>query len=147
MTESTQDERSLAPRAVAQARPKLREIQAIFKTISTDLSGDRFWRYQYNVSPGLQEYIEALSFSHYLEFNSLISYDEVLHTLSDVDGPVCLVDSSHLSYRIQSFQQLLVFPTARLRLSPRPLRSHRRAYALCNFLLIQTRRPLQGIRG
>ncbi|KAI8995376.1 Translin family-domain-containing protein [Trametes punicea] len=51
-----------------------------------DLAGDRFWRYQRNVSPGLQEYIEALSFAHYLEHKSLISYEQVQSTLSDHQG-------------------------------------------------------------
>jgi len=34
----------------------------------------------------LQEYIEALSFAHYLEFRALISYEEVQKSLSDEDG-------------------------------------------------------------
>ena len=55
-----------------------------------EVAGDRFWRYQRNVSPGLQEYIEALSFAHYLEHQTLISYAEVQESLSDAYGvPVC----------------------------------------------------------
>ncbi|TFY50959.1 hypothetical protein EVG20_g11234 [Dentipellis fragilis] len=53
-----------------------------------ELAGDRFWHYQQNVSPGLQEYIEALSFAHYLEHRSLITYAAVQRSLSDdVGGP------------------------------------------------------------
>jgi hypothetical protein len=34
-------------------------------------------------SPGLEEYIEGLSFLHYLEHKNLISLEEVQNTLSD----------------------------------------------------------------
>jgi len=46
-----------------------------------DLQGDRFWRYQQAVSPGLQEYIEALALAHYLETGKLIGYSDVQATL------------------------------------------------------------------
>jgi len=42
--------------------------------------------YQRQVSPGLQEYIEALSFAHYLEHRTLITYDQVQATLNDAEG-------------------------------------------------------------
>ncbi|OBZ79725.1 Translin-associated protein X [Grifola frondosa] len=88
MTEggSESDDRPLALRAVARAKEKLREIQGLFEGMRGELTGDRFWRYQRNVSPGLQEYIEALSFAHYLEHESLISYDEVQSSLCDTEG-------------------------------------------------------------
>ena len=77
------------------ADPKLREIEQLFARMRQDLEGDRFWRYQRVVSPGLQEYIEALSFAHYLTHGSLITWREVQDRLSDESGtPVrllCLV--------------------------------------------------------
>ncbi|KAI0034953.1 Translin [Vararia minispora EC-137] len=69
------------------AYPKLREIQAAFAALRPELAGDAFWRYQHAVSPGLQEYIEALSFAHYLEHRTLIPFDDVQASLSDADGP------------------------------------------------------------
>jgi hypothetical protein len=51
-----------------------------------ELAGDRFWRYQRQVSPGLQEYIEALSLAHYLEHGTLITLEQVQRSLSDDDG-------------------------------------------------------------
>jgi len=65
---------------------KLREVQVIFATLSVELQGDRFWRYQRQVSPGLQEYIEALSFANFLDHGSLITFDQVQATLSDPKG-------------------------------------------------------------
>ncbi|KAH9947694.1 Translin [Amylocystis lapponica] len=88
MTEDTTEssDTNLASRAAARAREKLRDVQALFAGMREDVTGDRFWRYQKNVSPGLQEYIEALSFTHYLEHRTLISYEEVQESLSDDDG-------------------------------------------------------------
>ncbi|KAA1468542.1 Translin [Dentipellis sp. KUC8613] len=88
INENTADYAVLATRAAAEASKKLREIQGLFKAMAPELAGDRFWHYQPNVSPGLQEYIEALSFAHYLEHRSLITYAAVQRSLSDdVGGP------------------------------------------------------------
>ncbi|OSX67791.1 hypothetical protein POSPLADRAFT_1129470 [Postia placenta MAD-698-R-SB12] len=88
MTEdaSESDDHALSMRAVSRAKEKLRDIQKLFAGMREEVAGDKFWRYQRNVSPGLQEYIEALSFARYLEFRTLISYDEVQKTISDEDG-------------------------------------------------------------
>ena len=71
------DDQALGRRAAARAEPKLKEIRTLFEGMRRELTGECFARYQRNVSPGLQEYIEALSFAHYLEHKSLISYDQV----------------------------------------------------------------------
>ena len=73
-------------RAAARAKGKFKEIQSLFAGMRPELSGERFARYQRNVSPGLQEYIEALSFAHYLEHKSLISYEQVQQSLCDDEG-------------------------------------------------------------
>ncbi|PIL29628.1 hypothetical protein GSI_08265 [Ganoderma sinense ZZ0214-1] len=80
------DDRVLGSRAASRAKPKLKDIQSLFAGIRLELTGDRFARYQRNVSPGLQEYIEALSFAHYLEHQSLISYGQVQASLCDENG-------------------------------------------------------------
>ncbi|KAI0639141.1 Translin [Trametes polyzona] len=80
------DDRVLGLRAAARAKGKLSEIQSLFAAMREELVGDRFWHHQRNISPGLQEYIEALSFAHYLEHRTLISYAQVQATLSDSDG-------------------------------------------------------------
>ncbi|CCM01642.1 uncharacterized protein FIBRA_03703 [Fibroporia radiculosa] len=83
---SESDDQALCLRAVERAKDKLREIQGLLVAMHEELAGDRFWRYQRNVSPGLQEYIEALSFAHYLESRSLISYSDVQKSLLGEDG-------------------------------------------------------------
>jgi len=79
-------DRTRALKAASKGRDKLREVQGMFANVRHEVVGDRFWRYQRQVSPGLQEYIEALSFAHYLETGKLISYKEVQKTLSDDQG-------------------------------------------------------------
>ncbi|KAH6917564.1 Translin [Coprinopsis sp. MPI-PUGE-AT-0042] len=50
------------------------------------LHADLFWRHERQISPGLQEYIEALGFAYYLDCGRLISYAEVQRWLSDEGG-------------------------------------------------------------
>ena len=84
--ERAHDDRLLGQRAAARAKDKLLEIRQLFAAISHELAGDAFSRYRRNVSAGLQEYIEALSFAHYLECGALISYDRVQASLCDDRG-------------------------------------------------------------
>lgn len=82
MTEGTEKGQEVAKIA----HPKLTQIEHLFVTMKMDLEGDQFWRYQRAISPGLQEYIEALSFAHYLTHDSLITWREVQDRLSDKSG-------------------------------------------------------------
>jgi len=103
-----------------------------------DLEGDQFWRYQRVISPGLQEYIEAISFAHYLAHDSLITWKDIQDHLSDKSGtPVrFLFYVSHRTSRlgkrwltITPFPRL-VFSSADRRLFAGRVRPHGRAYAL-----------------
>jgi len=90
--EGRTDDGTATKRASKQAYTKLREIQDLYAKLQPELQGDKFWRYERQVSPGLQEYIEALSFAHYLEHGSLITFEEVQRTLMDSEGiEVCLI--------------------------------------------------------
>ncbi|KAF3004080.1 hypothetical protein E8E13_003122 [Curvularia kusanoi] len=51
-------------------------IQKQYSSIAADLQSLNAHRYAHNITGGNQEFIEALSFHHYLETQSLISYDE-----------------------------------------------------------------------
>jgi len=84
--EDSTDDTTPAKRAAKCGHESLRQVQAIFATLSIELQGDKFWRYQRQVSPGLQEYIEALSFAYFLDHGSLITFDQVQATLSDPNG-------------------------------------------------------------
>lgn len=98
--------------------------------MNSELERDRYWRYQRQVSPGLQEYIEALSFTHYLDHGNLITFEQAQETLCDVSGkPV----SNCIDFRLS--RQLInhvVLPIDGLRLFTWRVRPDGRAYALCH---------------
>jgi len=87
MTEDIEDtDHALSLRAASAGREKLAEVTAIYADIRYELQGDRFWRYHRCISPGIQEFIEALSFMHYLEHGTLVTFAGVQHSLSDQHG-------------------------------------------------------------
>ena len=83
LNEASSDDRALSLRAAAEARSKLTEVRLMMKNVAHELDGSRFWRYAHNISGGLQEYIEALSFFHYVECGGLVSFEQVQANLSD----------------------------------------------------------------
>lgn len=56
-------------------------IQKQFLSVTPDLAGINAWRYQRQISGGIQEYMEAISFEHYLCYQSLITIDEASKSL------------------------------------------------------------------
>jgi hypothetical protein len=110
--EDSTDDTTPAKRAAKYGLESLQQVQAIFATLSIELQGDKFWRYQRQVSPGLQEYIEALSFAYFLDRGSLITFDHVQATLSDPDGiPVRLTYDVYKLYP-DLRKHMAVFPIA-----------------------------------
>ena len=53
-----------------------------FATVVSDLQGINAWRYQRQISPGIQEYVEAMSFQHYLRHQTLITFDQAQHQIA-----------------------------------------------------------------
>lgn len=80
------EDKQLLTDAATKGYKKLQEVQTIYATLKPELVGDLFWRHERQVSPGLQEYIEALSFAYYLEHGTLIPFEEVQKSISDTDG-------------------------------------------------------------
>lgn len=85
MNEDSPDAAKQSKRAYQSAMKKLGEVQALYARLRIEFQGDLFWRHHRSVSPGLQEYIEALSFAHYLGHASLVTFDQVQKTLVDAD--------------------------------------------------------------
>jgi len=130
MTEGTEN----GPEVAKIASPKLVQIEQLFAAMKPDLEGDKFWRYQRAVSPGLQEYIEALSFAHYLTNASLVTWEQVQDRLSDKSGspvrfflflPLFIFPDKKSVFSLNS-----VFSSADRRISVRRVRSHGRTDAL-----------------
>lgn len=57
-------------------KPHADAIHENFNRISSDLQGVNFHRYERNITGGIQEYMEALSFQHYLETQNLITPEQ-----------------------------------------------------------------------
>lgn len=68
---------------------RLAEIKSMLSTIVDDVSGIR--RYRYNLIC-LEEFVEAISFAHYLEHQSLISPKTTQEALGDVNIPFTAAD-------------------------------------------------------
>jgi predicted translin family RNA/ssDNA-binding protein len=51
--------------------------------IAPDLAGINAWRYQRQISGGIQEYMEAISFDHYLRYQTLITVKEASQSLPE----------------------------------------------------------------
>ncbi|KLJ13004.1 hypothetical protein EMPG_12047 [Blastomyces silverae] len=60
---------------------RLAQITALFNSVVPDLAGINAHRYQWQISPGIQEYIEAATFQHYVETQRLMSLDDVTKSL------------------------------------------------------------------
>ena len=63
-----------------EADGKFLEVKELLKTIASELDGEDSHLFSRAYSPGLQEYIEALSFCHFLRNKTLISYEQVKAT-------------------------------------------------------------------
>ncbi|KAF2197008.1 Translin [Delitschia confertaspora ATCC 74209] len=74
-------------------------IENQYKAISTDLQGLNAYRYGRNITGGNQEFMEALSFQHYLETQQLISFEESekrIASMSGEAGPVMLSPEDYI---------------------------------------------------
>lgn len=58
-------------------------MQKQFDSIAPDLVGINAWRYQRQISGGIQEYMEAVSFEHYLRHQTLITIEEASASLPE----------------------------------------------------------------
>lgn len=61
-------------------------ISKLYAGISRDLQGLDSYRYNRQITGGNQEFMEALTFQHYLETQELISYDESVKRLAELGG-------------------------------------------------------------
>ncbi|KAL9033260.1 MAG: hypothetical protein Q9214_007600 [Letrouitia sp. 1 TL-2023] len=58
-------------------------IRDLFVSVAPDLQGLNAWRYQWQISGGCQEFMEAVSLQHYLETQSLITREQAQAMVPD----------------------------------------------------------------
>jgi len=56
-------------------------IQDLFKGVAGDLQGIDAYRYQRNISGGIQEYMEAVLFQHYLQHQTVMTHVEAAQAM------------------------------------------------------------------
>ncbi|KAI8819563.1 Translin [Fimicolochytrium jonesii] len=60
-----------------EAHAKLADLQHLFAIVLPDLHGPDFWKHHRAIQPGLEEFIEAVSFLWFLEKGRLVTKEEV----------------------------------------------------------------------
>jgi predicted translin family RNA/ssDNA-binding protein len=73
----------IPPKIASETQERYAFMQKQFASIVPDLAGINAWRYQHQISGGLQEYMEAISFEHYLRHQTLITIDEAAKSLPE----------------------------------------------------------------
>ncbi|RKF79645.1 Translin-associated protein X [Golovinomyces cichoracearum] len=66
----------IPPKIASEIQEKKITIQSYFESIVPDLLGMNAWRYFPQISPGLQEFVEAISLENYIRHQSLISLED-----------------------------------------------------------------------
>ncbi|CAP96277.1 hypothetical protein NUH16_007392 [Penicillium rubens] len=66
----------LPPKIAQENQTRFDQIHALFEEVVPEQLGINGWRYQRQISGGIQEFIEALSFDHYLRTQTLITHAE-----------------------------------------------------------------------
>src|SRR5271156_5879564 len=73
----------IPPKIATETQERAATMNKQFFSIAPDLAGINAWRYQRQVSGGIQEYMEAISFEQYLRHQSLITIEEARKSLPE----------------------------------------------------------------
>ncbi len=71
----------IPPKIASEINDRGTVMRKQFESIAPDLAGINAWRYQRQISGGIQEFVEAISFEHYLRTQRLITLEEASKTL------------------------------------------------------------------
>jgi hypothetical protein len=71
----------IPPKIASEIKDRGAGMRIQFESIAADLIGINAWRYQRQISPGIQEFMEAISFEHYLRTQKLITLEEASKNL------------------------------------------------------------------
>ncbi|KUM56531.1 hypothetical protein ACN42_g10680 [Penicillium freii] len=66
----------LPPKIAQENQTRFDQIRELFEAVVPEQLGINGWRYQRQISAGIQEFIEAVSFDHYLRTQTLITHAE-----------------------------------------------------------------------
>ncbi|KAJ3161741.1 hypothetical protein HDU86_006511 [Geranomyces michiganensis] len=85
---------------LTQARTKIADVVALFHVVASDLQGNDFHKHHRSIAPGIEEFIEAVSFQRYIEHGDLISRDDLQREFFAVgpqhDGRFTVTDEDYV---------------------------------------------------
>ncbi|GAB7338074.1 hypothetical protein MBLNU457_4441t2 [Dothideomycetes sp. NU457] len=90
---------ALPPHVTKNNAPYRSTIETQYASVSSDLQGINTHRYARNISGGTQEFMEAVSFEHYLTTGSLLTYADAraqLEKLGGENGPIDLTVEDYI---------------------------------------------------
>ena len=73
----------IPPKILSETQERSAAMQKQFIAIAPDRAGINAWRYQRQISGGIQEYMEAISFEHYLCYQKLVTIEEARKSLPE----------------------------------------------------------------
>ncbi|KAF2110148.1 Translin [Lophiotrema nucula] len=97
---------SIPPFAVKSNTPYWEIIEKQYKSIAADLQGINAFRYERQITGGNQEFIESLTFQHYLESQTLITYDDAKARVARLSGEGGAVSLSPEDYILGVFDMI-----------------------------------------
>ncbi|KAJ5580306.1 uncharacterized protein N7459_006291 [Penicillium hispanicum] len=83
----------IPPKIAKENQTRFDQIHNLFTSIIPDVTGINAWRYQRQISGGVQEFIEAVSFDHYLRTQTLISHEE---TAARLPSEILITEEDYL---------------------------------------------------
>lgn len=86
-------------------------INDLFNGVAADLKGINAYRYQRNISGGIQEYMEAILFLRYLETQTVMSYEEAA---AQMPGDVMLTYEDHVLGLFDTTGEMMRFAVTHL---------------------------------
>ncbi|KAH8690097.1 putative translin-associated factor TraX [Talaromyces proteolyticus] len=69
---------AIPPSIAKENKTRFDQIRDLFRSIVPDITGINAWRYQRQISGGVQEFIEAVTFQHYIETQKLITREDIV---------------------------------------------------------------------
>lgn len=101
----------IPPKIAKENQTRYDQIQTLFTSIVSDVTGIKAWRYQRQVSGGVQEFIEAISFDHYLCTQTLITHEEVI---ARVPAGILVTEEDYLMGLFDLTGEMMRFATVAL---------------------------------
>lgn len=71
----------------------MKTINELFTSVAPDLQGIDVWRYQRQISGGIQEFIEAISLRHFLQTQRLLTLEEAQ---AEIPGGIELTEDDYV---------------------------------------------------